>query len=53
MLAEVHYWRDFYRVLDGISNELQQPKVEFVVKVLTIFSIEDNFLKQRIDKFSE
>ena len=34
MLGEVHYWRDLCRILDGLSNELKQPKVELIMQAL-------------------
>jgi hypothetical protein len=34
MLGEVHYWRDLCRILDGLSAEVKQGKVEMIVQAL-------------------
>ena len=31
MLGEVHYWRDLFRILDSLSQEVKQPQVELTV----------------------
>ena len=34
MLGEVHYWRDLFRILDSLSQEVKQPQVELTVQIL-------------------
>ena len=34
MLGEVHYWRDLCRILEGLSAEVKQAKVELIVQAL-------------------
>ena len=56
MLGEVHYWRDLSRILEGLSAELKQSKVELIVQALinepaaVIELKEFNSLKTRVSK---
>ena len=56
MLGEVHYWRDLSRILEGLSAELKQSKVELIVQALinepaaVIDLKEFNSLKARVSK---
>ena len=56
MLGEVHYWRDLSRILEGLSAELKQSKVELIVQALINESAavielkEFNSLKTRVSK---